>query len=143
MEHCFASIKRHQYLDRLQQLTSVHPEIAAMQARSSAPVTSAFGKGSFAGSEAAAKEVADVDKDLKKVTGILKNLELPFSLNITHFEDKRWATTMGSGDVQARLSAGMASQLTARVDKEMLGCVLRMAPIADAEVSVAPCCVER
>ena len=50
---------------------------------------------------------------MKGMTSMLKQLKLPFSLNVTHYADKRWGTNMGDKDSQSGLSVGMASQLSA------------------------------
>jgi hypothetical protein len=60
------------------------------------------------------------------ITDVLKELKLPFSLNITHFSNKRWGTKMGDRDSQSGLSAGLASQLTAVVDETGLNCIVQL-----------------
>jgi len=56
------------------------------------------------------------------MTDVLKNLQLPFSLNISHFIDKRWAVTLGKGRIKAKLSAGFAAQYTAKIANNTLNC---------------------
>jgi hypothetical protein len=97
-EQCFNRIKRDHLALRMRRSAEVNPVVAEM--------------------------LQDNMLD-QAVEGILKDLHMPFNLNITHFLDKTWGLQMGGEKINFKLHAGLATELNAVLGDNALKCVAK------------------